>query len=61
MRYFNIKTSLGVETVDQLDRDDFDSYRDFVAELRRLKSEYKIAGMNVYISQRATKEWYENN
>ena len=61
MRYFNIKTSWGVETVDQLDRDDFDSYRDFVAELRRLKSEYKIAGINVYISQRATKEWYENN
>jgi hypothetical protein len=57
MKYFNIKTSYGVETIDQLDAKDFTSYKDYSAELRRLKNEYKLAGMNVYISQRATKEW----
>ena len=58
MKYFNIKTNYGVETIDQLDRNDFETYKDYVAELRRLKNEYRLAGMNVYLSQRATKEWY---
>ena len=57
MKYFNIKTSYGVETIDQLDAKDFNSYKDYIAELRRLKNEYRLAGMNIYISQRATKEW----
>jgi hypothetical protein len=59
MKYFNIKTSYGVETIDQLDAKDFNSYKDYIAELRRLKNEYKLAGMNVYLSQKATKEWRE--
>lgn len=57
MRYFNLKTNYGVETVDQLDRNDFNSYGEFKTELRRLLNEYRISGMYVYISQRCTKEW----
>jgi hypothetical protein len=51
-RYINIKTSQGVETVDQLDRQDFESYKEFKIELNRLITEYKLAGMSVYISQK---------
>lgn len=61
MKYFNIKTSYGVETIDQLDRKDFETYKDYIAELRRLKNEYRLAGMNVYLSQRATNEWYSKD
>ena len=57
MRYFNLKTNQGTETVDELDRNDFKTYKEYRLELRRLKSQYFIAGMNVYISQRACKDW----
>lgn len=57
MRYFNMKTSHGIETVDQLDQRDFKSYREFKAELRRLKAEYQHSGMDVYISTRCAKNW----
>jgi hypothetical protein len=61
MRYFNIKSIYGVETVDEINRKDYKTYRDFLTELRRLKKEYLLCGMNVYISQRSTKDWRENN
>ena len=51
-RYINFKTSQGVETVDQLERQDFETYREFKIELNRLLTEYRLAGMPVYISQR---------
>tara|TARA_R110002167_G_scaffold187969_4_gene389355 strand:- start:249 stop:425 length:177 start_codon:yes stop_codon:yes gene_type:complete len=57
MIYFNMKTQYGVETVDELDRKDFSGDRAFRVEARRLVSEYHLAGMNVYRSQRCTKEW----
>jgi hypothetical protein len=57
MRYFNLKTNHGTETVDELDRNDFKTYKEYRIELRRLKREYFIAGMNVYISQRACEDW----
>lgn len=56
MKYFNIKTNYGVETIDQLDRKDFSTYSEYITELKRLKSEYRLAGMDIYLSQRATKE-----
>lgn len=52
-----MKTVYGTETVDQLDQKDFPSLKEFRAELIRLKSEYRLAGMNVYSSQRAAKDW----
>lgn len=57
MKYFNIKTNYGVETVDEINPKDFKTYKDFRLELRRLKNEYKMAGMDVYISQRADSSW----
>lgn len=57
MRYLNIKTQYGVETVDQLDPQDFNSGREFRKELRRLNQEYHIAGMNTYVSQRCDNSW----
>lgn len=48
IRYLNFRGSYGVETVDQLSRSDFPSYKDFRKELTRLIQEYRLAGMNVY-------------
>lgn len=55
-KYFNMRTVYGVETVDMLDSADFLTYKEFRAELKRLLNEYHIAGMQVYISQRADKK-----
>ena len=57
MKYLNLKTNYGVETIDELNPIDFKNYREFRTELKRLKSEYHICGMNVYISQRPNKTW----
>ena len=57
MTYLNVKTNYGIETVDQLNRKDFILYRDYCNELRRLKNEYRLCGLNVYTSQRSTNEW----
>ena len=56
-KYFNMKSNYGVETVDQLDSKDFKTYKEFRNELIRLRNEYRIAGMQVYTSQRCTNEW----
>ncbi len=55
--YLNIRTFHVVETVDQVDESDFPSFREYRAEVRRLCQEYRLAGMPVYTSSRATKEW----
>lgn len=60
MKYFNIKTQYGVETIDQLNINDFNDWREFRKELARLKNEYHLAGMQVYISQRPCKDWANN-
>ena len=54
-RYLNLKTNYGIETIDQLDSNDFNNLKDFKAELKRLINEYHISGMNVYSSQRKAK------
>lgn len=59
MKYFNMRTSHGVETIDQIDREDFKTYKEYRDEVSRLRSEYAMAGMNVYSSSRCTKEWKE--
>lgn len=57
MKYFNIKTSQGAETIDELNSKDYKTHKEFRSELKRLVNEYRIAGINTYISQRACKEW----
>ena len=56
-RYFNIKTCYGIETVDEISRCDFTTYKDYKDEMKRLVFEYRDCGMNVYISQRCDKNW----
>ena len=57
MKYLNLKTSQGIETVDEISRKDFDSYKSYIRELVRLKREYHLAGMNVYSSQKSDSTW----
>ena len=57
MRYLNIKTNFGTETVDEVNPTEFPNYSEFCKELRRLLSEYKLAGMDVYSSNKACKHW----
>ena len=59
VRYLNTKLFGTLETVDQLDSDDFDSYKSFVQEKKRLISEYNLCGGygDLYWSQRSTNEW----
>ena len=57
MKYLNMKSHYGTETVDQLDPRDFTSFKEFRQELRRLLNEYHLSGMNVYISSRPDKTW----
>ena len=60
MKYFNIKSVYGVETVDQIDRKDFGSYKEYRAELKNMLSGYRESGMAVYLSQRCTNDWRNN-
>ena len=56
IRYINTKYNNEVETVDQLDSNDFKSYPEFRKELRRLVGEYSLAYANpCYSSQRCTR------
>lgn len=57
--YYNIKTNLGTETIDELSSKDFATSKEFSAERRRLTAEYRLAGFAVYLSSRSTKEWRE--
>ena len=57
MTYLNMKTSLGTETVDQLNKTDFSSYKEFKKELWRLAAEYRLSGHSVYFSQRGCRDW----
>lgn len=56
-RYINYHGQNGIETVDQLELKDFESRKAFNKELKRLLNEYRITGMDVYHSQRCTKDW----
>lgn len=57
MTYLNIKTSQGIETVDELNPKDFETRKAFRKELKRLCGEYRLCDMAVYSSQRSTNEW----
>lgn len=57
MRYFNLKSVYGTETIDQIDPKDFNSFAEYRKELNMLIREYRIAGMNIYISRRCTNDW----
>lgn len=60
MKYLNIHSVYGVETIDELNPKDFETRKEFRKELNRLVSEYHLAGVGVYVSSRCTKEWKAN-
>ena len=59
MIYFNIKTIYGIETIDHLEKEDFNSYSEYKQEIKRLINEYYLCKMYVYTSSRSTKEYRE--
>ena len=60
IRYINVKTAQGVETIDEFDSADFPDSKAFRAEVRRCLAEYKtIYGSSVWSSSRSTKDWRE--
>jgi len=60
MIYFNIKTIYGVETIDHLCKKQFKTIKEYKKELKRLKNEYILSGLNVYLSQRSEKNYFNN-
>jgi len=57
MVYVNIKTSFGVETIDEINESDFKTFKEYLAEKRNVIKEYRTIYDNVYFSQRCTKDW----
>ena len=55
IKYLNIKTVHGTETVETVNRKDFNSYKEFTNEIKNLKENYSLMGYNLYTSQRASK------
>lgn len=56
-KYINYKGPDGVETFDEIRREDFKSLTAYRQELRNVLEGYRDAGMAVYLSNRSTKEW----
>lgn len=52
-----MRTSEGVETIDEFTREENQSPREFRIYVCEMKREYRIAGMNVYQSSRCTNDW----
>ena len=52
-----MKTSFGVETVDEFTREPGQSFKEFRAYVSKMVHEYHLAGMPVYRSSRCTKDW----
>lgn len=59
VKYINIKTNYGTETIDEINKEQFKTRRDYIKEYKRLLYEYRLSGQSVYLSQRACKNWYE--
>lgn len=63
MKYINLKTKYGVETVDEVNPENFLTIKDFQDESKRLLQEYRMAYRSIegilYLSQKSTKEWRE--
>lgn len=58
--YLNWNSGYGLETVDEIRREDFASLKEYRAEIRHCVREYHLAGMAVYTSSRACRNWKED-
>ena len=57
MIYLNMRTQQGTETIDQINRKDFATFREYKRELKSMIDNYHLINMPVYKSQRACKDW----
>ena len=57
--YLNWKGPMGLETVDEITLQPGQGWKDFRVCIRAQVAEYHLAGMNVYTSNRACKDWNE--
>ena len=61
MKYINVKTRFGVETVDEVNPENFTTLKQFFDECNRLLNEYRMDFRSIdciiYLSQKSTKEW----
>lgn len=55
--YLNMRTSQGVETVDEFSPEIGQTGKDFRKYVSDMVQEYRIAGMGVYTSKRSTNDW----
>jgi len=55
--FLNMRTSQGVETVDEFTREENQTPKEFRLYVNQMVKEYQIAGMNVYKSSRCTNDW----
>lgn len=57
MKYFNVKRSDGVETIDEIDKSEFPTLKAYRLEVLNRLECYRSIGENIYLSQRCTKNW----
>jgi len=57
MIYLNMRTQQGTETIDQIDRKDFATFKEYKRELKSMVDNYHLCNMPVYKSQRACKDY----
>lgn len=57
MIYLNMRTQQGTETIDQIDRQDFATFKEYKRELKSMIDNYRMCNMAVYKSQRACKDY----
>ena len=55
--FLNLRTSQGVETVDEFTRELGQSPKEFRAYVSKMVGEYHLSGMSVYRSSRCTRDW----
>lgn len=55
--YLNMRTSQGVETVDEFTREETQTLKEFNNYVKDMCKEYHFAGMNTYKSSRCTNDW----
>lgn len=57
VRYINCRTKEGIETLDEVNSNEYRSIHTFKQVLLDLRKDYQVSGHDAYISIRSTKEW----
>ena len=59
VEYFNIKNNSSIETVDSINSEDFNTFKEYKKEKKSMLLNYRIIPFfsNIYISQRCTNDF----